>query len=70
MIQSGAELTAKLDQIGVPVVAALWFFVPEINEWRLLFASPEVSTQEPRTVYEKIRRAVEELEAMVQYLFP
>jgi len=45
MIHSGAELTAKLDKIGVTVVAALWFFVPEINEWRLFFASPEVITQ-------------------------
>lgn len=61
MIHSGAELTSKLDENGVPIVAALWFFVPEVNEWRLLFASPEVSTQGPRAVYEKIRRAVEEL---------
>lgn len=61
MIRSGAELTSKLDEIGVSVVAALWFFVPEINEWRLLFASPAVSAQGPRTVYESIHRALEEL---------
>jgi hypothetical protein len=61
MISSGEELTAKLDEIGVPVTAALWFFVPEVNEWRLLFASPEVATKGPRAVYEKIQRAVAEL---------
>ncbi len=61
MIRSGAELTAKLDQVGIPIVAAMWYLVPEINEWRLMFASPEVSAQGPRSVYEKIRRAVEEL---------
>lgn len=60
MIRSGAELTAKLDEMGVAVVAALWFFMPDTNEWRLLFASPEVSTQGPRTVYQKIWKALEE----------
>ena len=61
MIEAGAELTSKLDEIGLPVTAAFWFLVPDLNEWRLLFASQEVSTSGPRTVYEKIRRAVDEL---------
>lgn len=60
MIEAGARLTAKLDEAGVPIVAALWLFMPEVNEWRLLFASPEVSTQGPRAVYAKVRRVVEE----------
>jgi hypothetical protein len=57
MIEAGAQLTARLDEMGVQVAAALWFFEPEVNEWRLLFASPEVSTAGPRTVYEKIEAA-------------
>ena len=61
MIRSGADLTEKLDSTGLPVVAAMWFFVPEINEWRLFFASPEVSAQGPRSVYKKIQEAVEAL---------
>lgn len=61
MISSGAELTAKLDAAGLPIAAAFWFFIPELNEWRLLFASPEVSTEGPRAVYEKIQRAVADL---------
>ena len=32
----------KLDESGLPIQVAMWFFMPEINEWRLLFASPEV----------------------------
>lgn len=64
MIDAGAELTAKLDEMGLPVTAAFWLFVPEVNEWRLLFASPEVSTKGPRDVYEKIRQAIEQLGAM------
>ncbi len=63
MIDVGAKLTSKLDEIGLPVTAALWLFVPDLNEWRLLFASPEVSSKGPRTVYEKIRHALDDLGA-------
>lgn len=59
MIDAGARLTAKLDEAGVPIKAALWLFLPEINEWRLYFASPEVRTLGPRSVYDKVREAVE-----------
>lgn len=61
MIRFGAELTAKLDALGVPVVAAMWVFVPEANEWRLFFASPEVNIEGPRSVYKKIQTAVAEI---------
>jgi hypothetical protein len=61
MIDAGAELTAKLDESGLPITTALWFFVPDLNEWRLLFASPEVAARGPREVYEKIQRVVAEL---------
>jgi hypothetical protein len=63
MIDAGADLTTKLDEIGLPVTSAFWLFVPEMNEWRLLFASPEVRTTGPRGVYEKIRQAIEDLGA-------
>jgi hypothetical protein len=61
MIDAGAELTKKLDESGLPVTAALWLFVSDLNEWRLLFASPEVGTKGPRDVYEKIQRAIGQL---------
>lgn len=54
MIEAGARLTAKLDEMGLPIAAAMWSFLSEINEWRLLFASPELSTAGPRDVYKKI----------------
>jgi hypothetical protein len=61
MIDAGARLTSRLDEIGLPVRAAFWMFVPDLNEWRLMFASPEVSSKGPRGVYETIRQAIEEL---------
>ena len=61
MIDAGAELTKKLDESGLPVTTALWLFVPEVNEWRLLFASPDVGAKGPRDVYEKIQQAINQL---------
>lgn len=61
MVDAGAELTGKLDEMGLPITAALWLFMPEVNEWRLLFASPEVASRGPREVYDKIRQAIDQL---------
>lgn len=57
MIEAGAELTGKLDEMAFPIAAALWSFRPDSNEWRLLFASSEMSASGPRKVYEKIEKA-------------
>jgi hypothetical protein len=57
MIEAGAQLTAKLDEMGLPMAAALWFFLPDTNEWRLLFASPALSTAGPREVYKTVEEA-------------
>ncbi|MCI0702151.1 MAG: hypothetical protein L0241_13795 [Planctomycetia bacterium] len=62
MIAAGAELTQKLDEMGIPITASLWLFVPDINEWRLFFASPEVTTSGPRAVYQKIQQALVQLQ--------
>ena len=43
MIEAGAELTSKLDEIGLSVTAAFWLLIPDLNEWRLLFASDRKS---------------------------
>lgn len=61
MVDAGAELTKKLDEMKFPITAALWLFEPEVNEWRLVFASPEVAARGPREVYDRIRQAIDEL---------
>jgi hypothetical protein len=61
MIDVGDELTRKLDELGLTPTAAFWFFMTDLNEWRLLFASPEVRKQGPRAVYVKIHEAIEQL---------
>jgi hypothetical protein len=61
MIQAGENLTRKLDEAGVPVVAALWLFDTDLGGWRLVFATPDVDTKGPREVYRKIIAAIESL---------
>lgn len=34
MIEAGALLTAKLDEMGVPISLAMWFYLSDINDRR------------------------------------
>ena len=61
MIEAGAELTRKLDESGPPITAALWMFQLEINEWRLLFTSPDIATHGGLKMYERIQLARKDL---------
>ncbi len=54
-IERGRRLIQALDQAGFPVVAALWYFFPEEEIWRLLIASPRVSELGPRDAYALIQ---------------
>ena len=58
MIRAGAELTRKLDEVRWPVVASLWFYLPESNQWKLILASPSVRSEGPKKSYEKIQAAL------------
>ncbi len=68
MIEAGAQLTQKLDELGLPIVVAMWFFQSEINEWRLMFASPDLSDKGPQTVCRKIQEARKALGAQAERL--
>ncbi len=61
MIEAGAQLTHELDEAGVPISAALWLFKPEINEWQLVFASPDVATQGSVKVYRRVFSVIGQL---------
>jgi hypothetical protein len=54
----GRRVVQALDRAAFPVVAALWVFVPEENDWRLLIASPDVTKLGPRGAYEAIQQAL------------
>lgn len=55
MIAAGAKLTRLLDSARFTVRASFWFYLPEQNTWRLVFALPETRTIGPKAVYKKIQ---------------
>src|SRR3989441_4127236 len=58
MIKAGAELTRKLDEVEWPVVASFWLYAPELNTWKLVVASPVVTSSGPRRAYEAIQKSL------------
>ena len=61
LIMAGEEIIRQLDRVPVVVNAAFWFFIPEINKWRLMIASPDVRTEGPRRLYRTIQAVLNKL---------
>lgn len=51
LISDGARLIESLDKSGFQVVAALWLYLSESDEWRLIIASPAEIVKGPRQAY-------------------
>ena len=60
--EAGEVLLKRLDEMKFDVKAALWFYMPDSEEWRLIFASPAVDKEGPREAYEKVQSQVHELD--------
>jgi hypothetical protein len=60
MIDAGRKLTLLLEDRQVIVSASLWFYLSESNVWRLMIASPVVSTSGPKELYEDIHTLISE----------
>ena len=58
MIKTGAFVVEALDRQNFIVDAALWLYLADINQWRLLLASPEVHVEGPRKVYTRLLQAI------------
>jgi hypothetical protein len=61
-MKAGEALLSRLDDIKFNVKAALWFYVQESEEWRLIIASPIVDKDGPKKAYEKVQSQLQELD--------
>lgn len=52
-IDAGQKLIKELDASGVTLKTALWFFYPDIREWKLLLSSPDFEKQEESNILSK-----------------
>lgn len=66
MIKAGADLTGELDKAGLAVKASFWFYMVESQTWRMIIASPRVSSIGPKIVYQKVQKAISKLDAISQ----
>ncbi len=68
LIREGAALVEGLDQAGVSPDAALWFYFPDMNAWKLLLAEVNVGPEGPREVYRTVQRTLQTLRNQISHL--
>jgi hypothetical protein len=66
MQTAGEAVVRELDRRKVIAKAALWFYVPEQSDWRLLIATPEVRTVGPRKLYKTLQQVLSKTESSVK----
>lgn len=60
-IEGGERLIVGLDDAGFQVYAAVWFYLSDSDEWRLLLASPFVEKEGPKKAYSFIQSVLKRL---------
>lgn len=61
-MKAGEVLLNKLDEAEFNVTAALWFYMQDSEEWRLILASPVVDTDGRKKAYETVQSQLKELD--------
>ena len=61
MIGAGRKLIEALDESPFKVTAAMWFYLSENDEWRLIIASPYIDKEGPKKSYEFIQDQLDKL---------
>lgn len=59
--EDGKRLVRALDEAGFPVSSALWYYLTEPAEWRLVIASPVVRERGPDAAYKSVQAVLGEL---------
>ena len=53
-VSQGSELLATLERAKVKVSVALWMFLAEFDDWRLVISSRQFDTPDPRDAYRRL----------------
>lgn len=61
-MKAGEALLKKLDEDKFKVRAALWLYMPDPEEWRLVLALPDIDADGPKKAYEKVQSELQELD--------
>lgn len=58
MIDAGASLTKELIRAGLSIKASFWFYIPDIQSWRLVITAPSFSRDGPKKFYQIIQKVM------------
>jgi hypothetical protein len=58
-IEIGRRIVAALTRASVPVTVYLWAFVPQLQEWQFIVATPLVDTKGPLAAYGEVNKALQ-----------
>lgn len=58
MQTEGRTLTNALDEAGLCIDSALWYYFEEANQWRYVFVSPMVEKSGPKEVYKRVLKII------------
>jgi hypothetical protein len=58
LIRSGEDLLKQLDNEKIRVDAALWFYFPEAQKWKLLISLPDATQNWPKEAYETVQKVL------------
>ena len=54
-----AQVLDALDRASIPVTLCEWNYVPQLEEWQLIIATPWYDSKRPRTAYRAVVDAFE-----------
>jgi len=60
-VAGGEAFLRRLDEEGIPIVAAFWLFYEEAVEWRLMLATPLAEKLDYRILSRKMRAVFESM---------
>ncbi len=58
-IEIGRRIVSALALAEIPVTVYLWAFVPQLQEWQFMIATPLVDTKGPLAAYGEVNRALQ-----------
>ena len=61
-LEGGRRLLETLEKTGLIIYAAFWFYYPEPDEWRLVFATPMVDRKGSLRTYTLIQSVLGEID--------
>jgi hypothetical protein len=58
-IEIGRRIVAALTRAAIPVTVYLWAFIPQLEEWQFMIATPLVDTKGPLAAYGEVNKTLQ-----------